>query len=230
MHPYCVYVFDSITANEAAVAVKKGQYDSIIQYHSSKHQQQMPNEQPIHSHPQGPPQHLQSPHIMGGPPPSSYPPQQPPHHHVSPPNAMTGGMPPSQQPPNTAMAPQMPQQQPYDTNLSPQKMKERESKLNRLTQLAAITSPNNLAPAPPPTMHQMTNSNQAQHQPSQLRPQQQPPQPTSISQTQPPQQQSTPPSQQSSQQHLDPLSSMAAMSECPNMDSYGHTIHHHPPS
>lgn len=38
MQPY-IYVFDSATANEAADAVKSGQYESIIHFHSSKHQQ-----------------------------------------------------------------------------------------------------------------------------------------------------------------------------------------------
>lgn len=38
MHPY-IYVFDSYTANEAATAVKTGQCESIIQYHTNKHQQ-----------------------------------------------------------------------------------------------------------------------------------------------------------------------------------------------
>lgn len=37
MHHYCIYVFDSLTANEAASAIEKGQVESIIQYHSNKH-------------------------------------------------------------------------------------------------------------------------------------------------------------------------------------------------
>lgn len=223
MHPYCIYVFDSNTANEAAMAVKEGTYETIIHYHSTKHSQ---TKQSLHQTmiPQSMQQPIPQPHM-----------QPHPQQHVSP--HMMGGPPPSY----PAVPPQMAQQQqPYDPNLSPQKMKERESKLNRLGQLAQLTTqppPPNLAqvPPPPPTMHQMTNSNQTQQrsaQPHQLPPQSQAPQ----QQQQPPpsqqqqQVQQPPPQQTQQQQHLDPLSSMAAMSECPNMDSYGHTIHHHPPS
>lgn len=38
MRPVCVYIFDSSTANEAALAVGEGQCGSIIQYHNLKHQ------------------------------------------------------------------------------------------------------------------------------------------------------------------------------------------------
>lgn len=107
-----------------------------------------------------------------------------------------------------------PIQHPHE-NLSPQKMKERESKLNRLGQLAQLTTQ-------PPAPSQPQTSAQPQQTPLQ-------PPPTSSQQQQPP-----PPQQQQQQQQehrLDPLSSMAAMaSECPSTDSYGHTIHHHPPS
>ena len=118
MYQPCTYIFDSETANEAALAVRDGQCESIIHYHSSKHKQQ------------------QAPQI------------------------------------------QLPSTQACDANLSPQKMKQRESKLNRLGQLAQLTT----QPPPPPP-----------------------------------------------QQNLDPLSSLAALSEFPNLDNYnGHTIHHHP--
>lgn len=39
MRPFCVYIFDSSTANEAALAVGEGQCGSIIQYHNLKHQE-----------------------------------------------------------------------------------------------------------------------------------------------------------------------------------------------
>lgn len=124
MYQPCTYIFDSQTANEAALAVRDGQCESIIHYHSTKHPQQQAS------------------------------------------------------PPQMQLAPT----QACDTNLSPQKMKQRESKLNRLGQLAQLTT----QPPPPP-------------------PQQQQPQP---------------------QQDLDPLSSLAALSEFPNLDNY--TIHHRP--
>lgn len=201
MHPHCIYVFDSLTANEAAIAVKEGQYDSIIQYHSNKHNV--------------------TPHMMNRPP--SFPPAPP--------------MVPQQQPPPPPMQqpPPPPMQQPYpDPNLSPQKMKERESKLTRLGQLAQLTQPppHQLQPQPPQLQSQPP---QLQPQPPQSQAQQSQPPPQSQQQQPPPpptsQQQQPPPQQQQQQQrHLDPLSSMAAMSECPNMDSYPHTVHHHPPS
>lgn len=236
MHPHCIYVFDSSTANEAAIAVKEGQYNSIIQYHSNKHGPQPPHIQ----HPHQPHiQHPHQPHMMTRPPSYATAPP-PPHHHASPnhmqpqsQHPLGAGIPP---PPMVQQQPPPPppmQQQPYDPNLSPQKMKERESKLVRLGQLAQLTTqpqPPNMAPVPPPTMHQMTNSqNSAQRtqQPPQSQAQQPPPPPT---QQPPPHQQQQPHIKQEQQQHLDPLSSMAAMSECPNMDSYGHTVHHHPPN
>lgn len=210
MHPYCIYVFDSSTANEAALAVKEGHYQSIIDYHSTKHQHKqpppsvLPGPQP-HMHPQSlPPSQPQ--HMMGGPPmPAGYPPN--PQHHMSGPQPLPGG------PPATNMS----QQQ----NLSPQKMRERESKLNRLGQLAQLTTqpPPNITSAPQqrpiPQQHQIPSPHQTQN----------PQQPQPSQQQQIPLVKSEP-----SQQPLDPLSSMAAMTECPNMDNYGHTVHHHPPS
>lgn len=116
----------------------------------------------------------------------------------APPQMMAG-------PPIPSYPPQAQQQQ-QQQHLSPQKMRERESKLNRLGQLAQLTT------QPQPNMA----VSQQQQQPPPP-----PPPPTQQQQPQPP-----PPQQQ---QPLDPLSSMAAMTECPNMDNYGHTVHHHPP-
>lgn len=213
MHPYCVYVFDSSTANEAALAVKEGHYQSIIDYHSTKHQhKQVPPPNMSGSQPHMHNQAIQPPppqQMVGGPPMGAYHPPHPPHHHLSPPQSMVN-MPP---------APNMQQQQ----NLSPQKMRERESKLNRLGQLAQLTTqpPPNMAVSqqrPMPPQHQIPH----QQQPPPSQQQQQPPPP-------PPHQQQIHIKSEPQQQPLDPLSSMAAMTECPTMDNYGHTVHHHPP-
>lgn len=224
MHHYCIYVFDSSTANEAAVAVKEGSVESIIEYHSNKHQNKqhppppMPGNQP-QIHPQTMlPQPGQQQPMMSGPPPPGYRPS----HHVSPPNHMHPGLPSNNQ-------------QPYD-----QKMIDREVSLNRLSQLATLTTP-----APNMPLTNQSRSMQPQHQ---IPPQTQPPHNPQQSQQQPqpslpPQQQSQrqPPPQQSQQlamkseplqqQPLDPLSSMQAMTEHvhidhPNMDNNNFTIHH----
>lgn len=221
MHPYCIYVFDSSTANEAAIAVKGGQYESIIQYHSIKHQHKKPS---LHlSQKEGAPP---TPHMMGGQPPLL---ASQSHHQ---------GLPPPPVPTTVQLRPPSPmhQQQPYDPNLSSEKMKERETKLERLGLLAQMTTQ-----PPPPTMHQMTSFNPQDLPPSQQQLLQQIPhhQLALQSQHQQPfhqrqhQQQLSHIKQEHQEQQLqsqlDPLSSMAALSECPNMDSYGHTIHHHPP-
>lgn len=201
MHPY-VYVFDSTTANEAALAVKEGHYVSIIDYHSVKHQHKQLPPPHVAAGPQQMMQNVQPPpppHMMGGPP----PPGHPPTHHMGNPQTMTG-MP---TPPNA-------QQQ----QLSSEKMREREFKLNRLGQLAQLTT------QPSPNMAQVGQQRSMPQQHQAQNHQQQPPpnQP-------PPQQQITLVKPDPQQQPMDPLSSMAAMTECPNMDNYGHTVHHHPP-
>lgn len=231
MHHYCVYVFDSSTANEAASAIEKGQVESIIQYHSNKH-----NHKQHPPPPMGGPQQQQQIHnqnmiqqtgqtMMSGPI-CGYPPS----HHVSPPNNMQRipGPPPP--------ASNMPHPQLYDANLSPQKMKEREGHLNKLGQLAQLTTPApnmpmTIQPRPMQAQHQPAPNQQhtsqqhdPQQQPGPLPPQQQP-------QQQPPPQQPRQLALKSDpmqQQPIDPISSMEAMNQ--NVGSENFTIHHHPQS
>lgn len=240
MQSQCIYVFDTATANAAALAVKEGRCSSINQYHMEKHQSMQP---PVAPHPgmvQQPPNQLSNvpQHPMNGQPtqtvypspntngPSPYPPQQ--QHHVPSPNHMQPGL-----------------TTPYEPNLSPQKMKDRESKLERLGLLAHQITPQH----PPPTMTQMPVTNMAppiQPQPAMQSTFSQDPNATQqpgsnqVPTIQPiasPAQQQPPPATQQQQQQvqmkrepqqMDPLSSMEALSECPDLDSYGHTIHHKP--
>lgn len=226
MSHYYVYVFDSSTANEAASAIEKGQVESIIQYHSNKHnhkqhpsatmagpQQQQINNQNIMQ---------QTNHNMMVGPISNYPPS----HHVSPPNNMqriSGPPPPGSN---------MPHSQLYDANLSPQKMKEREGHLNKLGQLAQLTTPApnmpmTIQPRPIQAQHQAISNQQLASQQEQ---QQQGPLPAQQSQQQqpPPQPRQLAIKTDPMQQPLDPISSMEAMNQ--NVISDNFTIHHHPQS
>lgn len=156
----CIYVFDSVTANEAAAAVKGGHYSSIIQYHSDK---QLGNKQ----------------------------------------NQQYGSSLASDQQYSTSYAVTRPLSQPLPAMqqhqsqavlcpLDPDMMREREEKLNKLGKLAELTSQ--------PGHHQFGVAPPVQPAPRAAWP--------------------TP--------NSDPLSSMEALSECPNLDGFGHTVHHMP--